>query len=806
MKQGKRARIPFRVALTLALVSAMVLSTFSSLPQAFADTAPQGVTGRILTAEQAGDNTSWIEIARSGNYSLIVRSSYININERAAKYGDPTAQYADYQSSIGVMNYSSSYVRNYVNRWFNGNAPGSADTLSGNARLRNYTMQNNAVRTPGTATSQGSQTNGFSAPGSAYARTGDDVAFILSFSESMQFISLKHDIRGRSPQTAYSNDIAQANFARLTIPHLKTYCMFTRSPGDCKGTVGAMDYTGRLFQIWGDPCKSTEKGLIYPALWVDQSIWGPTTATINVRHIDSRNGDILRSNSYTVNVQPGSSTTYGPYNAGNFENYDVVGLASYSDPAQGTINAGETKNVTWLYTPALREAYIIVRVIEAQTGAVLFSQTHVLRISGPTPYGPYYPPQVPPDFRIVQDPGSDPASGTIYPGQTIIITWLAVRVDVASTINVYHKDAQTGATITSNTYTLNISQPTSYGPYNAINVTGYQAGVLASYSDPAQGTINPGDTKTVTWLYTRNMQTAKVNVRHVDATTGALLLHEEYTFDINQPTTYGHYSSKNIPGYNPGVWATYSDPASGIINPAETKNIVYQYTKAAVNAYVNVYHVDSQTGAVLKADNFVYSITAPTAYGPFTPEILSGYQRGVVAPFGDPASGTINPGETKLVIFICVPIPIISTINVIHKDAVTGAVLQSESFTLIVNQTTTYGPYNARYFTGYGDGFLAPGSDPASGTITPGGTKNITWLYNRGSATIYVLCINMATNNTIRIDTLTVPAGNYGPINPPAIAGFVYRGVHPSLGDPPSGTVDTNQTKVVVFQYASAVD
>jgi len=89
----------------------------------------------------------------------------------------------------------------------------------------------------------------------------------------MNFLSLKHDQRGRNPQIMPSDFIAQFNYAKIRIPQASEYGMFLRSPGDVVGTAAALDYTGRLFQFWGDTNGGRERGLIYPALWVDQDIF-----------------------------------------------------------------------------------------------------------------------------------------------------------------------------------------------------------------------------------------------------------------------------------------------------------------------------------------------------------------------------------------------------------------------------------------------------------------------------------------------------------------------------------------------------
>ena len=496
MKRRGMKFVSTRLVLSFLLASTLFFTMSAPLSQqAYATTMPTAVDGRILTPAQTGDCVNWVEIARCGNYSLIVRSSYINIYSQMRNYGDPAWQYISY----GATSYSSSNVRTFINKWFNGLSFAGGDKLPANARLRNYTMRNNALQVTGTASTVASQTNGFSTPSSVAASCGDDVAFALSFSEVMNFVSKSFFQRERSPQSATSSAIARANYAKICIPQIWVYGMWTRSPGDISSTAGALDYTGRVFQF--QHSDANEHGLLYPALWVDSSIWGPTTATVNVVHKDSQTGTVLGSNSYTLNAP--QTVNYGPYNAQNFAGYQAGVLASYSDPPSGTINPGATKTVTWLYSPAMQNATVIVNHVNAQTGALLQNYSYPMSINQPTSYGPYNAQTFGGFDAGVLASYSDPPSGTINPGATKTITWLYNPMMQAAIVVVNHIDAQTGAVLLNNNYLLSINQPTNYGPYDAQSFPGYQAGVLATYSDPPAGTINPGTAKIVTWTYRR---------------------------------------------------------------------------------------------------------------------------------------------------------------------------------------------------------------------------------------------------------------------------------------------------------------
>jgi hypothetical protein len=163
-----------------------------------------------------------------------------------------------------------------INKWFNGTVAGIAvDNLASGARLRQFTVQNNASGVLGTSSTAASLTNGFSKPTTTPAGTGNDVAFALSFSEVANYYSLTCFVRDMAPQTRASVAEAVSNFGKVNLPAGNGYGMWLRSAGDSSHivTAGALDNTGRAFQFNINDPTSTEKGLMYPALWVDQAIF-----------------------------------------------------------------------------------------------------------------------------------------------------------------------------------------------------------------------------------------------------------------------------------------------------------------------------------------------------------------------------------------------------------------------------------------------------------------------------------------------------------------------------------------------------
>ena len=127
-----------------------------------------------LTPAQTGDTENWIEIARNGEYSLIVRAKVIGLTQY--KPAIPFAAYTTLDvDTAGNLRYA-------INNWYD-------NTLDGSARLRSYVVGHDALTKPGTWASFDA-TNGFSIPtGVAATGTKADIAFPLSFQEAANYCS-----------------------------------------------------------------------------------------------------------------------------------------------------------------------------------------------------------------------------------------------------------------------------------------------------------------------------------------------------------------------------------------------------------------------------------------------------------------------------------------------------------------------------------------------------------------------------------------------------------------------------------------
>ena len=261
--------------------------------------SPTGVYGRILTPSETGDTCNWLEIAQNGGYSLVVRTNFINV--ASSGYGNPAFQYVNY----GPNNrYSDSNVRSRINAWFNGAAAG--DQLPSSARLRDYTVMNDALYTLGQPNTYAASAGGLSKPNPYKARTGSDVAFALSFGEAANFLSLSHLVRlGGGMHT--SSNVAISNFSKMApLPSDKFYGMWLRTTGDtnipsaCTLDIGY--YAGANGRAWQYMIsfEDNARGYAYPALWVESTIFRPSS--FNVTYYPNGGSGVAR----TYPVAPGS--------------------------------------------------------------------------------------------------------------------------------------------------------------------------------------------------------------------------------------------------------------------------------------------------------------------------------------------------------------------------------------------------------------------------------------------------------------------------------------------------------------------
>jgi hypothetical protein len=162
----------------------------------------------------------------------------------------------------------------------------------------------------------------------------------------------------------------------------------------------------------------------------------------------------------------------------------------------------------------------------------------------------------------------------IAAGETKTIIYVYTKAaQGTATINVVHKDITTEAILKQDAFKV---PDGAYGPYNASSFNGYGAGVLAIVSTPASGTIANGETKTITYMYTKSTNNeAIIFVVHKAGETGAILKQGIYMVTAG---AYGPYNASSFKGYSASVLATDSAPASGKIAAGEIKIITYIYS------------------------------------------------------------------------------------------------------------------------------------------------------------------------------------------------------------------------------------
>ena len=364
----------FRKTTKLIAVLMLIALAITAAPlnsSAYAAATPTAVKGRILKPSETGDTVNWVEIAQFGNYSLIVRTDYLNTYSTKGYYGNAKWQYIPFGATTA---YSTSNVYKKINAWFTGANSVNGDNLAANAKLRNFTVENNALNALGTASDENGKTNGFSIPTDKKRGTGDDIAFALSYSEAVNFISIRY----YTWQKGYvqSSDIAKENYKNISIPlaaaagSTNSSGAWLRSQGYGAVTVGSlsngMKVDGSAFQ-YALTNTDAEKGFLYPALWVDSSIFGVKACTVTY----SANDGI----SQEIKVPVNAGDSYKVVNQ-NFtrDGYTLVGFNTAADGTGTAYTAGQSfkvsDNVT-LYAQWTRDQFSITYDPNGGTGSVV---------------------------------------------------------------------------------------------------------------------------------------------------------------------------------------------------------------------------------------------------------------------------------------------------------------------------------------------------------------------------------------------------------------------------------------------------
>ena len=454
--------------LSMFLATALLVTIFMPMPLA-AQAAPipaptpvdrySVVDGRILPASLAGDSSDWVELARSGGYSLIVRKVVLPLGQVAF-------------DSRNISAYNISDVRNMVNNWFK-------NTLNKSARLRNFTVTSNAVdmKVAGSLGYFANISAGYSTPTGIKASTGDDIAFLLSFSEAAMFCSRQY----ATTTTTYTTSPALAvkNFVKLTPPgpevHMKDF-WWLRSEGHLAGsTKNACSVGTHATPMTGCVYASSSQAAypyVRPALWVNSGIF-QTWGTINVIGVDADNPDV-ELYSYTLNEYP--EGPYGPIGPNDVRFFLPGVLDPDSDPISGTLWGGDVIDIKYLHTRGTATFTVI--------HYDLWNIREIHRETKPVPAGPYGPiePWDLPDYDppIVLE-GSAPLIGEIDIDEHLYVIFGYGRA--VYTVTIWHEAVGFGI-FWVDEFDLPLGP---YGPYEPLDVPGFGPGYWDDYSDPVEG-------------------------------------------------------------------------------------------------------------------------------------------------------------------------------------------------------------------------------------------------------------------------------------------------------------------------------
>ncbi|MCL2163362.1 MAG: InlB B-repeat-containing protein [Oscillospiraceae bacterium] len=321
-----------------AFVAAVLLMSTMLVAQPIVASAsvqfPEVVDGELITWEMTGDTSPWIEIARYGEHSLIIRQQPL------------TSSLTWYNSKLGNNSYSASLPRQEFNNWYK-------NKLAKNARLREFAVTNNAMYHWGTYGTD--YVDGMSLPMGEPAPTGDDIAFALSYCEAVFYCSTQYLVRqtgtGDAPLKASSKE-ATSNYNKL----LPVYTGANQSPAYWLRTPGqGLQYAGSVGYSGGSPDSLTKGrvnqntiigyfGHYRPAMWVNSDII-KGEGTVNVRYLDADDNSALIPQK-TEKVPAGP---YGPYPPEDIDDYTYIGLAPGSAPPSGTISRNQTLTITHQY-------------------------------------------------------------------------------------------------------------------------------------------------------------------------------------------------------------------------------------------------------------------------------------------------------------------------------------------------------------------------------------------------------------------------------------------------------------------------
>ena len=243
---------------TVTIKATLTNSDGSTLEKTYQLTVAEPVTNgpgeigdRVLEHAQTGDG-KWIEIAKNGAYSLIIKAD--TVTTTTFNTGNSYVAYASQdRNQQGTLRYE-------MNNWY-------ANQLALGAKLRTFAVGHDASGKPGTWANLNAS-DGFSVPTGVIA-IGEDIAFPISFQEAARYCSVSW-YNGSSTVTSAQG--ANANWNKLndrtsTWSWLRSpgYSVYNASYLISDGSVGSLVISN------GDVNESIYS--VRPALWVKSTIF-----------------------------------------------------------------------------------------------------------------------------------------------------------------------------------------------------------------------------------------------------------------------------------------------------------------------------------------------------------------------------------------------------------------------------------------------------------------------------------------------------------------------------------------------------
>ena len=546
----------------------------------------------------------------------------------------------------------------------------------------------------------------------------------------------------------------------------------------------------------------------------------PTMGTITVEHRDAETGELLME-SFTEEVEPGE---YGPYNSDIFPGYFQSGwLPEDSAPPYGTIEAGETIAITYLYERNWEgKAVIWVTYREAGTNQWLDADRYEIEAGA---YGPFEPKEIEGYGVGVWDENTTPVEGIIEADEVLGIAFVCEKDGEApeswAIIEVIHKDVETNEILWIDS---DLNVPVGpYGPYLPFapgeipDHPGYGEGVWYLYSDMTEGEITENDLDRryyIVFEYLKQPEPGEAFIYVSHSYEGTLEL-IEMSKQVVPAGEYGPYTGEHPYFPEPGVWDETSAPVSGAIGDGEIITIGFLHDSNVLpGSRVIVEHRDQDTWELLDSSEELLAADATEYGGPdnlIAPIDIDGYGPGVWDAYSDPESGGIQTFCVVVVRYLYEKIndptiPTSATIIIEHRDAKTYELISEFSETV---EPGEYGPYSPSLIPGYyQNGWRADDSSPASGIIEAGDIAVITFFYEpnpEGKALIWVLHKDAETLEWIEADLLEVDPGEYGPYEAKPIEGY-GPGIWDDATDFTTGTAEPDQVLNVSFLYEKLSD